>query len=48
LALGEAQLSYRSFDLSVLEFYRNDPRHRYENDDINGRIYSNPSFEIII
>ena len=41
LALGEAQLSYVSFDLSVLEFYRNDPRYRYENDDIQGHIYYN-------
>jgi hypothetical protein len=39
LALGEPQLSYKSFNLSVLEFYRNDPRYRYETDDINGRIY---------
>ncbi len=39
LALGEAQLSFRSFDLSVLEFYRNDPRYRYENNDTAGRIY---------
>ena len=39
LALGEAQLAYRSFDLSVLEFYRNDPRYIYENDDIRGHIY---------
>jgi hypothetical protein len=39
LALGEAQLAYRSFDLSILEFYRNDPRYRYENDDIRGYIY---------
>lgn len=39
LALGEPQLSYVSFDLSVLEFYRNDPRYRYENDDIQGHIY---------
>ncbi len=38
LALGEPQLSYRSFDLSVLELYRNDPRYRYECDDINGKI----------
>jgi hypothetical protein len=38
LALGEPQLSYRSFDLSVLEFYRNDPRYLYSNDDINGFI----------
>lgn len=38
LALGEPQLSYVSFDLSVLEFYRNDPRYRYENDDIRGKI----------
>lgn len=39
LALGEAQLAYRSFDLSVLEFYRNDPRYKYENNDIRGHIY---------
>lgn len=39
LALGEAQLSYVSFDLSVLEFYRNDPRYIYENNDIQGHIY---------
>ena len=38
LALGEPQLSFRSFDLSVLEYYRNDPRYRYENDDIRGTI----------
>ena len=28
-----------SFDLSVLEFYRNEPRYIYENDDIRGHIY---------
>lgn len=39
LALGEAQLASVPFDLSVLEFYRNDPRYRYENDDIQGQIY---------
>jgi hypothetical protein len=39
LAFGEAQLSFRSFDLSVLEFYRNDPRYRYENNDTEGHIY---------
>ncbi len=39
LALGEAQFKYHSFDLSVLEFYRNDPRYKYENDDIRGYIY---------
>lgn len=38
LALGEPQLMYRSFDLTVLEFYRNDPRYLYNNDDINGYI----------
>jgi hypothetical protein len=38
LALGSPQLAYRSFDLSVLEFYRNDPRYYYENDDVNGFI----------
>ncbi len=38
LALGEPQLAYRSFDLAVLEFYRNDPRYSYGNDDVRGRI----------
>jgi len=41
LALGEPQLYYVSFDLSVLEFYRNDPRYLYENNDIQGHIYYN-------
>jgi hypothetical protein len=39
LALGEPQLAYRSFDLSVLEFYRNDPRYFYSSDDIHGSIH---------
>lgn len=38
IALGEPQLAFRSFDLSVLETYRNDPRYRYDNNDINGSI----------
>ncbi len=38
LALGEPQLTYRSFDLTVLEVYRNDPRYLYNNDDVNGYI----------
>lgn len=38
LALGAGQLEFRSFDLSVLECYRNDPRYHYDNDDIRGRI----------
>jgi hypothetical protein len=39
LALGEPQLAYRVFDLSVLEAYRNDPRYHYSTNDIRGRIY---------
>jgi hypothetical protein len=39
LALGEPQLSYRAFNLRVLEFYRNDPRYSFETDDIHGCIY---------
>jgi hypothetical protein len=39
LALGEAQLDFHSFDLSVLEFYRNDPRYYYRADDVHGSIY---------
>ena len=38
LALGEPQLNFRSFDLNILEIYRNDPRYYYTNDDINGSI----------
>ena len=38
LALGLPQLSFHSFDLSVLETYRNDPRYYYDNDDIHGSI----------
>ncbi len=38
LALDEPQLSFKSFDLSILEFYRNDPRYVYDCDDISGRI----------
>jgi len=38
LALGEPQLSFLPFDLSVLEFYRNDPRYYYTNNDISGMI----------
>jgi len=38
LALGAGQLEFRSFDLTVLESYRNDPRYHYDNDDIRGKI----------
>ena len=38
LALGVGQLKFHSFDLAVLEIYRNDPRYRYDNDDIRGCI----------
>jgi hypothetical protein len=39
LALGEPQLDYRIFDLSVLADYRDDPRYCYSTDDIRGQIY---------
>lgn len=38
LALGEPQLSYKTFNLRVLELYRNDPRYYYQTDDIQGNI----------
>lgn len=38
LALGAPQLSFRYFDLSILEAYRNDPRYYYWSDDINGQL----------
>ena len=36
--MAEPQLSYLSFDLSVLEIYRNDPRYHYNCSDIQGSI----------
>lgn len=44
LALGAPQLSFRPFDLSVLEYYRNDPRYYYLNDDISGQICISDEF----
>lgn len=41
LALGSSQLDYHSFNLAVLEHYRNDPRYTYETDDIKGHICYN-------
>ncbi|HHD2117972.1 TPA: hypothetical protein ACN1KR_005328 [Klebsiella pneumoniae] len=38
LASGAGQLDYRTFDLSVLEYYRNDPRYLYFTDFIHGQI----------
>jgi len=38
IALGEPQLNYAVFDLSVLESYINDPRYIYSIDDIQGFI----------
>lgn len=37
-ALGAPQLSFRTFDMMVLETYRNDPRYHYDCDDIIGRV----------
>jgi len=38
LAKGAGQLDFRTFDLSVLEYYRNDPRYSYSTDFIHGQI----------
>lgn len=38
LAKGAGQLDFRTFDLSVLEYYRNDPRYSYDTDFIHGQI----------
>lgn len=38
LALGSPQLAFRSFNLTILEQYRNDPRYHYSNDDVRGTI----------
>lgn len=44
LAMGQGQLEYRTFDLSVLEHYRNDPRYLYEADSIHGNISVRDAF----
>jgi hypothetical protein len=44
LALGDAELSHRAFDLAVLERYRNDPRYLYQNDDVSGMISIHDEF----
>lgn len=38
LARGASQLDFRSFDLQVLEAYRNDPRYHYDCSDVGGTI----------
>ncbi len=38
LALGAGQMEYVSFDLAVLERYRNDPRYHYDTNDFSGKI----------
>ncbi len=38
LALGAGQLDYASFDLSVLDFYRRDPRFHFWCNDVTGTI----------
>jgi hypothetical protein len=38
LARGGGQFDFRTFDLAVLEQYRNDPRYSYETDFIHGQI----------
>ena len=35
---GAPQLSFRTFDLRALEWYRNDPRFDFDVDDIHGRV----------
>jgi hypothetical protein len=44
LALGAPQLMPLNFDLTVLEFYRNDPRYHYECDDMHGWISISDDF----
>jgi hypothetical protein len=39
LALGEPQLTFQAFDITVLEKYRNDPRFKYECDDTCGSVH---------
>ena len=36
---GVPQLSFRAFDIRMVEWYRNDPRFKYKTDDIHCQIY---------
>ncbi|MBK9304480.1 MAG: AAA family ATPase [bacterium] len=38
LALGAAQMEFRSFDLAILETYRSDPRYEYLTEGVGGYI----------
>ncbi|MBX4186777.1 MAG: hypothetical protein KW802_00745 [Candidatus Doudnabacteria bacterium] len=40
LAMGEWQLRPYFFELGILAVYRNDPRYRYNTDDVSGSLYS--------
>ena len=44
LALGAPQLDFRTFELAILENYRNDPRYVYSSDDVSGLISVNSEF----
>ncbi len=46
LMRGVPQLSFRFFDLRMLEWYRNDPRFICEGDDINYRIFQKADTQI--
>ena len=39
LMKGVPQLSFRFFDIRMVEWYRNDPRFKYKTDDIHCQIY---------
>lgn len=43
---GSPQLSFRAFDLRALEWYRNDPRFKFDVDDIHGRILQKEGTQI--
>ncbi len=46
LMRGAPQLTYKYFDLRMLEWYRNDPRFQFEVDDVRGRIIQKFDTEI--
>lgn len=46
LLQGAPQLSFRMFDLRVLEWYRNDPRFEFHVDDVHGRILQREGTQI--
>lgn len=46
LEIGAPQLEFQTFDIRILEWYRNDPRYNYYSNDVHGRICRRPNSQV--